>query len=137
MRTFALVGAFSLTIAFAIPATAQDCGTTHAKVGWQAKLASHSHGTSGTVKIVDDCTLQVDNFNFDGKGLNVVVVVADNPKFKNRVRLSDDIHGKGAYKNASLTVKLKPGMSLDNFDYVSIWCTVFGANFADGKFAAP
>ncbi|MEE2828373.1 MAG: DM13 domain-containing protein [Myxococcota bacterium] len=132
----ALLFVFLTTGALLPSASAAECDSTHAKVGWQAVLESHHHGTSGTVTVVDDCTLRIDNFNYDGKGVDVRFVVADNSRFKKNTALTKDLHGKGTYEGKTLTVKLPAGMSLDQVDYLSFWCVAFKVSFADGKLAA-
>jgi hypothetical protein len=122
-----------LSLGLAGPASAAECGSSHAKVGWEAKLVTHHHGVTGTVKIVDDCTLRVENFSYDGKGVDVRLVTANNEKFKKHVKLTDDLHGKGAYDKVTFDVKLPEGMNLDDVDYVSFWCVAFAVSFADGK----
>lgn len=123
-----------VSLALAGPASAAECGSSHAKVGWEAKLETHHHGVTGTVKIVDDCTLRIENFTYDGKGIDVRLVTANNEKFKKNIKLTRDLHGKGAYDNVTFDVKLPEGASLDDVDYVSFWCVAFAVSFADGKF---
>ena len=36
------------------------------RTGWQAELSTDFHDVSGTVTIVDDNTIQLNNFNYDG-----------------------------------------------------------------------
>ena len=43
-------------------------GLISPEVGWQAELATLFHDVSGTVTIVDDDTVRVDDFVFDGGG---------------------------------------------------------------------
>ena len=71
------------------PAAAQNCASSHKKVGWQAKLTSDHHGA-----------------------------------FRQE-------------SNATLSLKLRKVLRLDDLDYVSTWCIAFKANFAEGRFAAP
>ena len=118
-------------------ALADECSATHSKVGWASSLESRHHGTSGTVKVIDDCTIQIENFNYDGKGVDVRFVVADNSRFKKVTALTDDLHGKGAYEGVTLTVKLDEGQTLDDVSFVSFWCVAFKTSFADGALAAP
>ncbi len=53
------------------PETQGDCLATDARVGHRAVLAGRAHGVGGTVEVVDDCTLVVRAFTYDGGGVNV------------------------------------------------------------------
>jgi len=44
---------------------------THPAVGRMSEFSSFSHGVSGTLTIVDDRTLEISNFNYDGGGPSV------------------------------------------------------------------
>ena len=56
------------------PSAATCGGKTSAKVGKTLTLSSRAHGVSGTATVVDDCTIQLSNFNYDGGGLPDVYV---------------------------------------------------------------
>lgn len=56
------------------PSAAICGGKTSAKVGKTLTLSSRAHGVSGTATVVDDCTIQLSNFNYDGGGLPDVYV---------------------------------------------------------------
>ena len=45
------------------------CDTTHPKVGMTATLSNLFHGVAGEASVVDDCTIRIDNFSFDGNGI--------------------------------------------------------------------
>jgi hypothetical protein len=101
------------TLAFSNPASAEECGSDH--------------------PMVNNCTLRVDHFNYDGKGVDVRFGFADNARFKKFKALTKGLHGKGAFANASMTLKLEHGMSLDQVKFVSFWCVAFRTSFADGE----
>lgn len=115
------------------PAAPAACEKTNAKVGQVATLSTRSHGVSGKVVVVDNCTLEIRNFNYDGGGLSKVFVYGG--KAGNYVAgfpVGNNLRGT-SFANQTLTVKLNAG-DLDKMDGVSIWCADVNANFGDGLF---
>ena len=106
-------------------------------VGETAELEAYQHGVAGTAVVVDNCTIEIRDFEFDGGGLDVHVVVADNADFASYTNLTEDLRPDGPYDGATLTVPLREGMSLDEITHVSIWCIPFAVNFGDGVFESP
>ena len=49
----------------------RDCDATHPKIGQIATLSTIAHQVSGPAVIVDDCTVRVDDFVYDGAGVDV------------------------------------------------------------------
>jgi hypothetical protein len=117
-----------------IDQTQEDCQATHARVGQAAELTTRFHDVSGTARIVDDCTIVIENFTYDGDGVDVRVYVADNAAFENGVVLTNDLRRDGGYDNETLTVKLPVGVTLDDTEYISIWCYSVSMSFGDGRF---
>lgn len=110
------------------------CAKTNAKVGQVATLSTRAHGVSGKVVVVDNCTLEIRNFNYDGGGLSKVFVYGG--KAGNYVAgfpVGNNLRGT-SFANQTLTVNLSAG-DLDKMDGVSIWCADANANFGDGTFA--
>lgn len=114
-----------------------DCDATHERVGWTAELTGYFHDVAGTVEAVDDCTLELREFTFDGTGLNVRFVTSTDPEFGDYTSLSEDLRLSGGYAGDTLSFPLTEGMSLDDVDFVSIWCVPAGANFGDGPLVPP
>jgi mono/diheme cytochrome c family protein len=99
------------------------CGKTNPRVGWTADLGvNHGEGqVSGFVKMVDDCTLELSDFSYDGNGIDVRVYGSKNQSFRPGISLSDDLVGK-TFSHQTLTIALPQGTTLDSLDWVSIWC---------------
>lgn len=71
------------------------------RAGWQATLSTRAHGVRGTVRIVDADTFRVDNFFYDGGGINVHFILAatdDNNLFRT-TRLVTDLNLLGTAHN--------------------------------------
>lgn len=110
------------------------CDKTHSRVGQVATLSTRSHGVSGKATVIDNCTLEIRNFSYDGGGLSKVFVYGG--KAGNYVAgfpIGVNLRGT-VFANQTLTVALNAG-DLDRLDGISIWCSDANANFGDGKFA--
>lgn len=110
------------------------CAKTNAKVGQVATLSTRAHGVSGMVVVVDNCTLEIRNFNYDGGGLSKVFVYGGKAgNYAAGFPVGNNLRGT-SFANQTLTVNLSAG-DLDKMDGVSIWCADANANFGDGTFA--
>ena len=111
------------------------------RAGWTAQLSTLQHGVSGTVTIVDERTLRLDAFNYDGGGPAVYVYLAgqdSNAAYTAGKAVGNRLDRRGVpYVNSSVVIQLPEGQTLDTFNAVSIWCADFRANFGSGAFAKP
>jgi Electron transfer DM13 len=107
----------------------------NAKVGKTAALSTLAHMVSGQATIVDSCTIEITNFNYDGGGLTVYVYGGLGGNYKNGFPIGPNLQGT-AYKNKTLRVSLKAG-DIDKLDGISIWCSDVNADFGNASFAAP
>jgi hypothetical protein len=120
----------------ATPGPVASCTKTNAKVGQVATLSTRSHLVSGQAKVLDDCTIEISNFNYDGGGLATVYAYgALGSNFTSGFKIGPNLKGK-VYSNQTLTLTLNAG-DLDKLDSLSIWCEDAKANFGSGVFAAP
>ena len=122
---------------FSVQAAQSSCGKTHPRVGQKSALQLCSHGVTGNVTIVDDCTLQFDNMVYPANGVDVRVYLGKlangfvnfNPNTGTGKPISRDFHTM-ALNNDSFVVRLPTGTTLDDVDQVSIWCVAFTIDFA-------
>jgi hypothetical protein len=110
---------------------------TGAQVGQVAQLSSLAHGVSGTVTIVDSQTLRLDNFNFDGGGIEVRIYLARLSNFSDGFSVGPDLVRTTPYVNETMEVALPQNLDFSTFDRVSVWCIPAGANFGSGTFDDP
>ncbi len=116
------------------PVAMTACDKTHPKVGQVATLSTRSHGVSGKATVIDNCTLEIRNFSYDGLGLSRVFVYGGvGGNYAAGFPIGPNLRGT-VFANQTLTVTLAAG-DLDKLDGISIWCTDANANFGDGKFA--
>jgi hypothetical protein len=108
------------------------CGATHPKVGFAAALETHHHNVSGTVVAVDDCTLEIRDFTYDGGGVDVRLTGARGEAYASGITLSDNMLGEPA-DGETRSFSLPEGITLDDFDHLSIWCVLAAESFGDGQ----
>jgi Electron transfer DM13 len=117
------------------PPAAAACSKSNAKIGQVATLSTRSHNVKGQAKIIDDCTLEISNFSYDGGGLSKVFVYGGKGgNYAAGFPIGPNLKGT-VYNNQVLRVTLQAG-DLERLDGISIWCTDANANFGDGRFAA-
>ena len=115
-----------------------DCGMTHPRVGWTADLGVNTGEgqVSGFVTMVDDCTLELHDFSYDGNGIDVRVYGAQDSSFRPAFTMGPNIVGR-TFTNETWRVSLPAGQTLDDLNWVGIWCVAVGADFGSGPFVAP
>lgn len=108
----------------------------HPRTGWEADLVTMAHAVDGIVTIVDHDTIRIDDFDYDGAGFEVYVILAPentNAAIANGLRVSDNLIGT-PLSGASITYDLPPGETVDGYDAVGVWCAVISQNFGSGEF---
>jgi mono/diheme cytochrome c family protein len=110
----------------------RSCEATHAKVGQVAELTPIFHGVSGLATVVDDCTIEITNFNYDGQGIVVEIYAGLDGDFGDGFSVSDNLVRAGGYSNDTLRVQLPEDKTLDDLDSLSVWCVAVGVSFGDG-----
>ncbi len=109
----------------------EDCTAEHPMVGRSMELSSLAHGVSGTVTVMNDCELEVTNFNYDGGGPNVFFFAAvDRAYSSNYFVIGPQLNGQ-RWVNDTLRLPIPEGKSLDDFNSLSVWCSDFNANFGE------
>jgi hypothetical protein len=107
----------------------------HRKVGWIAELETKSHNVKGTAKIVDNRTIEVSGFHYDGQGPAVYWYGAKNGNFEEGFQIGDEL--TQSYSGETVTLELPDGKTLDDLDGISVWCVEFSVDFGSGTFEPP
>lgn len=104
-------------------------------MGQSTELITRQHRVSGTATIVDNCTIVIEDFTYDGRGIVVQAYGGVDGNFlgADAVALSPDLVGP-VYRRTTLTIDLPRNVSLDSFNSISIWCVEVGISFGDGIF---
>jgi cytochrome c len=114
------------------------CSSTHPNIGQTTELvprtpSAASYGVSGTATIIDDCTIRLSNFSYNGRGIRVLLYGGVNGIY-NLALNNTDLRRTPAYVNETLDITIENGFTLDNFNGVSIWCVGISQSFGDGIF---
>jgi len=115
--------------------TGSGCDMTSARIGWTAELSTKFHGVTGTAEIIDDCTVLITDFGYDGTGIDVRIYGGVEGDYDNGYPMTDDLLKAGGYSGATLIATLPDGESMDDLDGVSVWCVDVGVDFGSGSFA--
>ena len=110
---------------------------SYPRAGWQATLSTRAHGVRGTVTIVDADTFRVDNFFYDGGGINVHFILAaadDNNAYRTAQLVTDPNLLGMPHSGDSITIDLPAGTTFDGYNAISLWCIPAQANFGSGTF---
>lgn len=119
-----------------LPPSDSGCSMDSSKIGQTASLSTLFHDVSGTVTIIDDCSIEITGFTFDGGGIDVQIYAGIDGQFQpssGGFSLSEDLVGI-AYENNTLRLTLPEGKSLDDFNSISVWCVAVGVSFGTGFF---
>jgi Electron transfer DM13 len=116
-----------------LPNAGASCTKTSPKIGQVATLSTRGHGVSGQARVIDDCTIELTNFNFDGGGLpDVFVYGAKGAAYSTGFAIGGNLFGK-PQTNSTILLTLKD-KEIDNLDGISIWCVRASVSFGDGIF---
>jgi hypothetical protein len=123
--------AVSLTLSLQVPVQA-------AVVGSQATFSPDFHNVSGTATVLAFDRLRIDDFTFDGGGLDVFFYLgADdtNASFIGGVAIGDQLLGT-VYDGtqAPIIIDMPAGQSLADYGAISVWCTAVSVSFGSGSF---
>jgi hypothetical protein len=117
--------------------TGSDCPMTSARIGWTADLQNFFHDVGGTAEIVDDCTVVISNFTYDGTGIDVRIYGGAGGDYDNGFAMTEDLLKDGGYNGTTLVATLPEGEDMDALDGISVWCVDVGVDFGSGVFSPP
>jgi len=107
--------------------------TTHPAVGSSGEFSDFSHDISGTLTVVDDRTIEISNFNYDGGGVRVFFYYGTDGNYRDGGPIGSQLNGR-PYVNETITITLPDNLTLDDFNGISVWCIPFFVNFGDASF---
>ncbi len=111
------------------------CEKTHSKVGYSGSFSTLSHNVSGTATIIDNCTIEITNFTYDGGGPKVYFYGGIDHDYaaSSAFLMGPQLQGT-VYENDTLTITLPNGKTLDDLTGISVWCSDFNADFGNMTF---
>ena len=107
-------------------------------MGWTGSLATYFHQVSGEVTFVDETTLRIDHFTFDGGGPAVYFYLGvdqSNSAFANGLQIQPRL--SRPYTDETVFVTLPPGETIEGYAAVSVWCAAFNVDFGSTLLAPP
>ena len=110
--------------------------STSPLIGTSAEFSNFSHDISGTLTIIDDRTLEVSNFGYDGGGPSVFFYLGTDGEYsgaRGGILVGPQLNGR-TYEGDTIRLTLPAGVTLDDFNGVSVWCDIFSVNFGDAMF---
>ncbi len=106
--------------------------------GWEAPLTGRFHDVAGTAVIVDDRTIELRDFTYDGGGLNARVFVLPAGADIDQAYETDSGNLVGSpFDNGVLTLTLPDEATLADFNALTLWCIPAAVSFGDGVFTPP
>lgn len=118
------------------PSVVTNTGTatsTHPSVGTVAEFSTFAHDVSGTLTILDDRTIEITNFNYDGTGVSVFFYNGIDGNFlqPNSQEIGQQLLRATPYIDETIVLTLPDGLTLDDFNSLSVWCVPFFASFGE------
>ncbi|MCB9398589.1 MAG: DM13 domain-containing protein [Acidobacteria bacterium] len=112
-----------------------DSGERHPLIGKIANLQNKgNYGVSGSAEVLDEQTIMLRNFNYNGGGILVQIYAGMDGAYGNGFAISGDLISSTPYVNETMTLKIPAGHSLDEINGLSVWCVAVGADFGSGTF---
>jgi mono/diheme cytochrome c family protein len=127
------IAAYVSSVGGNTPGPLTCAGNDHPKVGQVANLSTNAHEVSGRAEIINNCTIEITSFNYDGGGPDVFFYTGLNGNYQNGNALGTQLNGQ-QYSNETIVLSLSTPADLDSFDGLSVWCVLFAASFGDGLF---
>jgi len=126
---------FQLTLDKIADDELKSCTTNHALVGQSGFFNTIAHNVSGKATVIDDCTIEISQFSYDGGGPVVYLYAAIDHQYNSSdaFEIGPRLSGR-QFNNDTFTITLPAGKSLDNLNGLSVWCIDFKANFGQVEF---
>jgi len=134
------ISAIAVILAFNALAGSAHAELTMPQIGWRAELNGQFHNVGGAVTIVDDDTVRVDDFTYDGGGPLVYFYLGASDSYNSfltGLSIGPLLTGEFDGSQAPLVIDLPSGQTLEGMNAISVWCAEFNVNFGSGTFAAP
>lgn len=116
--------------------TLADC--PYWRSGWEADMPVGFHDAEGIVTMIDERTLQVEHFTYDGTAPLVFFYLGatnTHQGFLNGIPIGPQLDR--AYIDETLTLTLPPGQTLEGYNAISVWCVDVSVSFTSASFIMP
>ena len=108
------------------------------RFAWAANMPTGQHNSSGYVTILDDRTIRIEEFYYDGGAPAVYIYLGatnTHAGFVDGIPISGLLDRP--YNGETLLLQLPEGQTLEGYRAVSVWCAFAQANFTSARFLAP
>ena len=105
------------------------------RAGWAADMRHGAHSSEGFATIVDERTIQIDHFSYDGGAPAVYFYLGRSNTqqgFINGIPIGPQLNH--AYNDETVVVQLPESQTIDGYSAISVWCADFNANFTSASF---
>ena len=118
------------------PPAGGEVSGNNALVGTTSTFSNFAHDISGTLTLIDDRTIEISNFTYDGGGPSVFFYTGTDGDYRASAggRLIGPMLNGRVWNGETITITLPDDITLDDFNGVSVWCDIFNANFGDATF---
>jgi len=112
-----------------------NCTKSHTLVGYSGFFETFAHNVAGKATIIDDCTILISQFDYDGQGPEVYFYGAREHQYQesSAFLLGPKLNGQ-TYQNDEFTIRLPTNRTLDDLTGLSVWCVDFNADFGHMEF---
>jgi len=112
-----------------------DCAADDPRIGQTTEWYADLHGISGDLSIVDNCTIVIEHFYYDGIALDARIIgMKGDEDCTHGTILSPDIRREGGYVDETFTLALPEGVTLDDVERIGLCCAPVGFTFTEGTF---
>jgi hypothetical protein len=115
---------FCAVVAIAFAAVPLRAELISPMVGWQTDLSTLAHDVSGTVTIIDDDTIRVDDFIYDGTAPLVYFYLGTEDTrsaFAEGLSIGPQLSEAFDGTQGPLLIDLPAGETLEGYDAISVW----------------
>lgn len=107
-------------------------------VGTQATFSTDFHNVSGTATVLDLDRLRIDDFTYDGQGLDVFFYLGQedtDASFIGGLAIGEQLVGTVFDGTQTpIIVQMPAGQSLADYGAISVWCVDATVSFGSGSF---
>ena len=111
---------------------------TYPRAAWVADMPTGSHMSAGLARIVDERTIQVDHFTYDGGAPAVYFYLGERDtyaSFLNGIPIGSQLDR--AYYDETVVVSLPVGETIDGYGAIAVWCADVKVKFTSADFQCP
>ena len=114
--------------------TPEPAGVEVGDIAVMVEACTYCHDSSGIATVVDENTLRIDEFTYDGAAPDAYIYLSTEgaPLTETGIPLSAML--TRAYEGETVTFDLPEGVTLADFDSITVYCVRFDEVFASGVF---